>query len=297
MKQFKVMTANRRWFAVIPSGIATAILGAGLLLPALMARGQQARDAEHPHGKWEVLEGCRLVTNAVADGDSFQLEHKGRTYQLRLYFVDAPETDTTLRERIVDQAAYFGIAASEIPLGGKQAAQFTAEKLKGREFTVVTRWQNAMGRSGLARFYGIVLVKGENLAEELIANGLGRIYGLRANWPDGPRATTFVNKLKNLELTAREQHRGLWDERTFPRTAAGAGEAVAKTAPGTVDVNEASAEELRKLPGVGAKLAERIIAHRPYEKVDDLLRVPGIGAKSLEQFRALVRVEGAEGEK
>ncbi len=65
--------------------------------------------------------------------------------------------------------------------------------------------------------YAFTLVKGQNLAEDLVENGLARIYGLRANWPDGPRSATFLNILKNLELTAREKRRGVWDEKVFPR--------------------------------------------------------------------------------
>ena len=181
------------------------MLGGWLLLTVLVASGQQTRTPENPQGKWEVLEGCILSTNAFSDGDSFQVLHKGRTYIFRLYFVDAPESDASLRDRITDQAAYFGIAPADIPRGGKLAAQFTLEKLKGREFTLVTRWQNAQGRSTLARFYCIVLLGGDTLAEGLVTNGWARIYGLKANWPDGPRSTTFMNRLKNLELTAREQ--------------------------------------------------------------------------------------------
>mgnify|MGYP001597796670 CR=1 FL=1 len=61
-----------------------------------------------------------------------------------------------------------------------------------------------------------------------------------------------------------------------------------------MDVNEASAEELQTLPGIGPKLAERIMANRPYLKVDDLLKVSGIGPMTIEQFRDRVRVESPE---
>jgi competence ComEA-like helix-hairpin-helix protein len=276
-----------------------AVVIAGLLiLTTLSISGQQKRTPENPQGKWEVLAGCTLSTNSLYDGDSFHVLHKGRTYIFRLYFVDAPEVDETLRDRITDQAAYFGIESTDIPRGGRLAAQFSLEKLREHKFTVETRWQNALGRSSLARFYCILRVKNENLAEELVANGLARIHGFRANSPHGTRSTTFINKLKNLELTAHERRLGLWDEKSFPHTTTATTsvpvKGVGKIQSGTVDINEASAEELQTLPGIGPKLAERIAANRPYRKVDDLLKVRGIGTNNLERFRARVRTEELE---
>ncbi|MGH7091476.1 MAG: ComEA family DNA-binding protein [Stellaceae bacterium] len=39
---------------------------------------------------------------------------------------------------------------------------------------------------------------------------------------------------------------------------------------GLIDINSASARELDKLPGIGPKRAEAIIAHRPYKSKDEL---------------------------
>ena len=50
-------------------------------------------------------------------------------------------------------------------------------------------------------------------------------------------------------------------------------------APDPVDINQAPAEELRNLPGVGVRAAERIVAHRekhgPFASVGDLEAVEG----------------------
>lgn len=130
-----------------------------LLACACSLRAQQVTGTN----EWEVLQGCRLVTNRFLDGDSFHVLHEGRQYIFRLYFVDAPETDASLTNRIQDQAAYFGIAESDVPRAGGLASRFVHDRLAGKGFTVTTRWQNAMGRSSLARFYGQVSVGDKTL--------------------------------------------------------------------------------------------------------------------------------------
>lgn len=51
-----------------------------------------------------------------------------------------------------------------------------------------------------------------------------------------------------------------------------------------VDINHADAQDLMELPGVGAKVAERIVAYReengPFEQVEELMNVRGIGEKT-----------------
>jgi competence protein ComEA len=55
----------------------------------------------------------------------------------------------------------------------------------------------------------------------------------------------------------------------------------------TIDLNKATAEELEELPGVGPATAKKIIAGRPYSKVDDLAKA-GIPAKAISSIRSKV---------
>jgi competence protein ComEA len=67
--------------------------------------------------------------------------------------------------------------------------------------------------------------------------------------------------------------------------------AAAITAP--IDVNRATAEQLQMLPGIGPKMAQRVLeerARRPFGSVEELRRVSGIGPKTLEKLRPFVTV-------
>jgi competence protein ComEA len=57
-----------------------------------------------------------------------------------------------------------------------------------------------------------------------------------------------------------------------------------------ISLNSAAARELELLPGVGPVTAARIVAGRPYARLEELLRVKGIGEKTLERLRAHARL-------
>ncbi len=74
-----------------------------------------------------------------------------------------------------------------------------------------------------------------------------------------------------------------------PTKAAGA-------APAILNLNTATAEQLDSLPGVGAKMAARIIEYRqkngPFKKIEDLMNVRGIGEKNFLKLKPLITVGG-----
>ena len=66
------------------------------------------------------------------------------------------------------------------------------------------------------------------------------------------------------------------------------------TAAAPVNLNTATAEQLATIPGVGPRMAERIIDYRQknggFKKVEDLMNVSGIGEKNFLKMRPLVSV-------
>jgi len=64
-----------------------------------------------------------------------------------------------------------------------------------------------------------------------------------------------------------------------------------------VSINEASAEDLRAIPGVGPKAADRLIQGRatdPYCSSKDLKRVEGVGDKKASQLAPLLEFESPQ---
>ena len=148
----------------------------GWLLFALIGSGGLLSPAE-ARQPFEVWKDCRLQKNESNDGDSFHVKSAKRAYIIRLYLVDAPETDTSFRERVAEQGKHFGISEAQTLEVGQAARRFMEEKL-ARPFTVRTARHDAMGRSKKQRYYGFVETPEGDLGELLVANGLARVHGV-----------------------------------------------------------------------------------------------------------------------
>ena len=163
-----------------PSLRSMKTLNLGFLLPllsSLVLLLQPARAAQD----WVQLTNCRLIPHDGNDGDSFHFESGGREYIARLYFVDCPEKDDQVPDRIAQQMEDFGVSEERVYAYGREAKKFT-ERLLVRPFIVVTRFQDAMGRSKLPRYYSFIFPNGSHpdLGSLLTNAGLARSFGQKA---------------------------------------------------------------------------------------------------------------------
>lgn len=74
------------------------------------------------------------------------------------------------------------------------------------------------------------------------------------------------------------------------------GSAPVATTSGKVDLNTATEKELEELPGVGPATSKKIIAGRPYKKIEDLTKA-GLTEKTIARFESQVVVGMAEAPK
>ena len=177
----------------------------GLLLLLLPSAGAEAAERK----QWTTLNNCRYVEHSNNDGDSFRLRCGSEQLTLRLYFVDAPETNLSYGERARVQSEHFATTLDETLKAGVKAREFVRDALK-RSFVVVTRKAIAPGRGGEARYYGAVEVGNKGLDELLVGQGLARAMGVAATLPSGEKAAAHMDRLRALEKQARRERRGVW---------------------------------------------------------------------------------------
>ena len=262
----------------------------------------------HANETLQTFPGATLVEADWADGDSFPVKlPDGRQVTVRLYGVDCIEwhvSDETLARRLRAQRRYFGIADTDAASSmktardfGKQAA-FRTRELLTKPFTVHTAFAGARGNGEKERAYAFVTTaEGKDLAIVLVDEGLARAFGVTRQLPDGTSGNEYREALADHELTAAAEQKGIWavtdwnhivNDRAEERRESAELQTVLKDSQSTtaaIDPNTATAEELQSLPGIGKKLAERIIEARtktPIRSIDDLLAIKGITPKLAE---------------
>jgi DNA uptake protein ComE-like DNA-binding protein len=257
----------------------------------------------------QTFPGCTLVEAEWADGDSFPVRlPDGRQVTARLYGADCIEwhvNDETLARRLRAQRRYFGIADTDAASSmktardfGKQATLRTRELL-AKPFTVHTAFAGARGNGETERAYAFVTTaEGKDLATILVEDGLARAFGVTRQLPDGTSGNEYREALADLELTAAASKKGIWSvtnwnelpaDRADERRESTELQTVLKDSQSTaaINPNTATAEELESLPGIGEKLAERIIEARkikPLQSIDDLLAIKGVTPKLVESL-------------
>ncbi|BCX47163.1 hypothetical protein HAHE_10710 [Haloferula helveola] len=167
-------------------------------------------------GNFEQIDGCRWIGHDRNDGDSFKVRlPDGRIEELRLYFVDAPESEfrtygggRTNRERIAEQASDLGVTAEEAVEIGRLAKAEVEEWLSQDPFTVFTEWDDPFGDRRFHAF--VVCPDGEWLHERLVREGLVRIHTKGASVPGQRSEREQESRLGRLQEIARQSRKGVW---------------------------------------------------------------------------------------
>jgi endonuclease YncB( thermonuclease family) len=169
--------------------------------------------------RYQIWEDCMMIDHRGNDGDSFHIQAPHGREEIRIYFVDAPESaarsyrdGNTNHARIAQQgAAMGGLNQAQTTKLGTAAKAFVKQLLAGKRFTVVTNSERVYNSH---RKYAFVIVdwKGQPhyLHELLVVHGLGRIHTKPVNLPDNTSASKQKQHLRNLETYAKRMRYGAW---------------------------------------------------------------------------------------
>lgn len=269
----------------------------------------------HTHASaLQKFESCQLIATDWADGDSFSVRFPNESiYTIRLYGADTIETvvnNSTLARRLRAQRRYFGISGygSSPQVSIKLAKQLghdakaAVQELLKEPFTVYTAFADGRGSSRHQRIYGFIeTANGDDLATKLVELGLARAFGVYRSTPDGSHRDEYIETLKDAEFVAARRGLGAWkytDWNTLPserraqriedqEDALAMGQSMQT---GPVNINRADLNELKRLPGVGDVMAQRIIEARPFKQAEDLRKVSGIGPATYENISELIEL-------
>lgn len=166
--------------------------------------------------RWHTHAACRYIADDSNDGDNFLVQCGREKFKVRLYFVDAPETDASFPERVRQQYEYFGVTMDELTRAGAKARDFVRGQLASRAFVVHTRYVFAQGRSKTPRYYGLVEFDGRYLHQLLLAEGLARNKGTTIALA-GQSGRDHARVLQQIEDRARLERRGVWANHSLVR--------------------------------------------------------------------------------
>ena len=184
-----------------------------LIILVAVVTGFHASDSTAKAKKWEKLAACQYVEDKNNDGDSFRVKCGEKDFVLRLYFVDAPETNLRDAERTRLQSEHFGVSLEETMKAGVKATEVARDTMKV-SFDVWTKWTSGGGRGKQVRYLGLVEADGKSLVEILVSGGLARIVGQPVPLPNGEKSTAYKKRLAAMESEARKQRVGVWAHST-----------------------------------------------------------------------------------
>lgn len=121
------------------------------------------------------------------DGDTAVFNIEGKIETVRFLAIDTPESTNKQEEY------------------GKEASEFTCEKLKNARKITIETDPNSQKYDKYNRLLGWVFVDGNLIQKELLKNGLAEIKYIYGDY-------SYMTELKDAELSAKNNNLGIWGD-------------------------------------------------------------------------------------
>jgi len=110
-----------------------------------------------------------------------------------------------------------------------------------------------------------------------------------------PEAINLAAKIEDgMQITVPRKSAQSRDNPSVPQNTNAPPSSGSSKGEGKININRATADELRALPGIGPKLSQTIVDYRtengPFAAAEDMKKVSGIGAKRFEALKDMVVV-------
>ena len=275
-----------------------AILLAGLLIGGMPFSSRPAR-AETPVVKADKAV-AKIDLNTATAAELEELPGVGEATAKKIIAARPYKSVDELTNAGLSEAKIAKLA-SQVSIGGKAGHETSAKALPAKpEIKTEKIDLNSATAAELEELPGV----GAATSKKIIDN---RPYKSVEELSKAGLSATKIAKLESL-VSLKGAKPAVAAETSRPKTTVtekspkpemapkAVGSTPAATIAGKVDLNTATEKELEELPGVGPATAKKIIAGRPYAKIDDLTKA-GLTEKTIAKFESQVTVGMTEGTK
>lgn len=167
--------------------------------------------------KFEIFVNPKLVPSPKNEADTLRFRMGQEELIFDLYFVDALDITLTHKERVKEQAKYFGnTSAEQVTATGKEAYAYVADLLQKHPVRLLTRWERAKLSNNYLALIMVELQKDKwvYLADLILRQGYGSASGKPCELPnsEGKSLANYTTELRDHLKYARERKLGIWSK-------------------------------------------------------------------------------------
>jgi len=187
------------------------VLGAGCTV-TVTGPGERAGTSTATAGTIGEASTVNVIVTEIVDGDTIDVRFpNGSTDRVRLLGIDTPEVHVAVDPAEFEGVENTSVGRSCLERAGENASASLRDRLSGKSATLKFDPLSDR-RGGYDRLLAYVVLNGDNVNYDLVADGYARVYDSEF---------TESDRFYEAESVARSQERGVWRCRSVTATASG----------------------------------------------------------------------------